>query len=220
MTIPSASINTHLPHHTTPHHTTSPASTRTPSTLTVRLDGTKLPSTFAAYCGMLPGTLLLDKCPRWEVAVLPAADKEVGHLSFVNGIHTRTGGTHVTHVTDQLCKVLADQLKAKHKLELRKGLLREGLLVVVNALVENPTFEGQCKHQLTTKAKDFGSRYTPSASFLAKLKKGGMGIGKSGGLARLGLQLDQRVQVVDERLKDMYAVDHYLERERGVPLLP
>lgn len=147
----------------------------TPSTLTVRLDGTKLPSTFAAYCGMLPGTLLLDKSPRWEVAVLPAADKEVGHLSFVNGIHTRTGGTHVTHVTDQLCKVLADQLKTKHKLELRKGLLREGLLVVVNALVENPTFEGQCKHQLTTKAKDFGSRYIPSSSFLAKLKKGGEG---------------------------------------------
>ena len=147
----------------------------TPASLTVRLDGTKLPSTFAAYCGMLPGALLLDKCPRWEVAVLPAADKEVGHLSFVNGIHTRMGGTHVVHVADQLCKVLADQLKAKHKLELRKGLLREGLLVVVNALIENPTFEGQCKHQLTTKTKDFGSRYTPSAPFLAKLKKGGEG---------------------------------------------
>jgi DNA topoisomerase-2 len=147
----------------------------TPSSLTVKLDGTTLPSTFAAYCSMLPGAVLLDKCARWEVGILPAATPDLGHLAFVNGIHTRMGGTHATHVLDQLCKVLAEQLQTKHKLTLRKGLLREGLLVVVNALIENPTFEGQCKHQLTTKPKDFGSRYTPSPAFLAKLKKGGEG---------------------------------------------
>ena len=53
--------------------------------------------------------------------------------------------------------MLAEQLKAKHQLDLRKGLLKEGMLLVVNCLIENPTFEGQCKHQLTLKAATFGS---------------------------------------------------------------
>ena len=48
-----------------------------------------------------------------------------------------------------------------------------------------------------------------------KVKK--MGIGKSGGLARLGLNIDAKVPVVeDEQVKNIKAVDHYLERERGI----
>ena len=82
----------------------------TPSTLTVKLNGDKLPGTFAAYCSMLGSACLLDKCDRWEICVVPAVNKDLLHLAFVNGIYTRLGGTHVTHVQDQLCKVLAEQL--------------------------------------------------------------------------------------------------------------
>jgi DNA topoisomerase II len=148
----------------------------TPSSLTVKLNSAKLPSTFAGYCDMIEApTHVYDKCDRWEICVMPSTDKEFTHYSFVNSIHTRLGGTHVEHVRDQLCRVLAEQLKAKHQLELRKGLLKEGMLVVVNCLIENPTFEGQCKHQLTLKAPKFGSRWAPSKTFLRKLKEGGPG---------------------------------------------
>ena len=46
--------------------------------------------------------------------------------------------------------------------------------------------------------------------------KKGLGLGKTGGLARLNLRIDDHQPVVDERVKDISAVDHYLERERGV----
>jgi len=44
----------------------------------------------------------------------------------------------------------------------------------------------------------------------------GSGLGRTGGLARLNLGFEDKPHVVDERIKDISAVDHYLERERGV----
>lgn len=46
-----------------------------------------------------------------------------------------------------------------------------------------------------------------------KEKRAKGGLGRSGGLARLGLRFEDRAQVVDERAKDLNAVDHFLTRE-------
>ena len=70
-------------------------------------------------------------------------------------------------------------------------------------LVVNPIFVHKMKRERERQRK-------------GKLKKGAGGMGRTGGLARLGIQLESRAQVVDEKFKDMYAVDHYLERERGI----
>ena len=43
---------------------------------------------------------------RWEVVLAPS-DGHFQQVSFVNSIATTKGGTHVTHVTDQICKHIA-----------------------------------------------------------------------------------------------------------------
>jgi len=50
----------------------------------------------------------------------------------------------------------------------------------------------------------------------AKNKKGGTGMGRTGGLARLNLRLEEPKAQVDERKIEMNMVDHYLERDKGI----
>lgn len=80
-------------------------------------------------------------------------------LSFVNGIATSKGGTHVTVVTDQVAKFvqkyLADARRRKRlgipaDAEIPLGLIRSRLTVFVSALVPNPVFDSQTKDALVT----------------------------------------------------------------------
>ena len=51
---------------------------------------------------------------RWEVAV-GIADGAFTQVSFVNGICTSKGGSHVKHVADQVVKALTKSVKSKNK---------------------------------------------------------------------------------------------------------
>ena len=182
----------------------------TPASLTVKLNGEKLPSTFGGYCAMIAGGTgrLFDKSDRWEVCVMvPPDGMTTRQMGFVNGIWTRLGGTHITHVQDQLCKVLGDCLKKTHKLELRKGLIKDSLLWVVNALIENPAFESQCKNSLTSKAAQFGSAYKPSKRFLREAVKDSEGSLMERLVAVATSKQDAALSKQDGRKKARVAVD-------------
>jgi len=51
---------------------------------------------------------------RWEVVVAPS-DGQFSQVSFVNGICTTKGGTHVNLVVDQIAKALSETLVKKNK---------------------------------------------------------------------------------------------------------
>jgi len=104
-----------------------------------------------------------------------------------------------------LSKIIAPKLRRAEKREVLEDFVSSDMTPMEEKdpeLVINPIFVHKMKQSRERERKK-------------KVKKGG--IGKSGGLARLGLKIEERVKVeVDERVKDMYAVDHYLERERGI----
>lgn len=54
--------------------------------------------------------LVDDTCERWKVGIV-LSDNGFQHSSFVNGIHTSIGGSHVNHVTNQTTKEFIDKLK-------------------------------------------------------------------------------------------------------------
>ena len=51
---------------------------------------------------------------RWEVSVA-ASDDGFQQFSFVNSIATTKGGTHISHVADQVVEKVLEHLKKKHK---------------------------------------------------------------------------------------------------------
>lgn len=74
-------------------------------------------------------------------------------FSFVNGINTREGGTHLVGFKSALTRILNEYLKkskAGKKLDdtLSGDDVREGLTAVLSVKVPNPQFEGQTKTKL------------------------------------------------------------------------
>lgn len=84
---------------------------------------------------------------RWEVC-FTLSDGQFQQVSFVNGINTYKGGTHVAHVADQIVSELVDAVKKKNKAAPVKPFqVKNHLFVFVNCLIENPTFDSQTKEK-------------------------------------------------------------------------
>lgn len=67
-------------------------------------------------------------------------------ISFVNGIATTSGGTHVTHVCDQIVEKLMPHLLKKVKdIDIKPFQIKAHIRVFVNCLIENPAFNSQTK---------------------------------------------------------------------------
>ncbi len=77
-------------------------------------------------------------------------------ISFVNKIKTAQGGTHVTGFRGALTRAVTTYSqrngKAKKGLTIEGDDTREGLIVVISLLMQNPEFEGQTKEKLGNSA--------------------------------------------------------------------
>ena len=113
---------------------------------------------------------------RWTIGVFYKPDAGGEVVSFANGINTYRGGTHCSHVIDNLIKVLInDYIKKKDKdIKVSAPLLKENLVFFINSVIINPAFGSQTKDTLTSKVDKFGSKYDPTPAFLKKLAKCGI----------------------------------------------
>jgi len=90
-------------------------------------------------------------------------------VSFVNGINTIKGGTHVEYVTNQIANhVMAVVNKKNKNANVKAHNVKNHLWVFVNALIDNPAFDSQTKETLTTRQGSFGSKCELSQDFLKK----------------------------------------------------
>ena len=109
---------------------------------------------------------------RWEIGVGLSDSGSFESMSFVNGMDTVRGGTHVNAVVQQVAKKISDKI-AKDYPELAEtatqALARRHLSIFVNSLIENPTFDSQMKECLTSSPSTYGSRYTLTDKFLNEL---------------------------------------------------
>jgi DNA topoisomerase II len=106
---------------------------------------------------------------RWEIVVAATPGDGFFHSSFVNGIWTSKGGTHVDAVTNQVVSHITDYLETKKKCKTKNSTVKEHLGVFLVSLIENPSFSSQTKETLTTKASAFGSSPKLSEETLKKI---------------------------------------------------
>lgn len=110
---------------------------------------------------------------RWEI-VVARSNNGFKQVSFVNGIHTSIGGTHVEYIVGQVIKRLTDFLLTKHKdLKVKPQHIRDHLFVFIRSTITNPAFSSQIKTECTTRFRDFGTQYRISDDFVKKLTKVG-----------------------------------------------
>lgn len=120
---------------------------------------------------------------RWTVGIGLSESTSFEMISFVNGMSTPRGGTHVNAIVNQVAKRIQERV-AKLDSEIAElltpSLIRRNLFVSCNALIENPTFDSQMKEFLTSNPNNFGSSCDLSKKFLndivADEEDGGPGI--------------------------------------------
>ena len=105
---------------------------------------------------------------RWHIAIGQAEDGAYNQ-SFVNGIWTSKGGTHVDALVSQITTHIVEYLETKKKTKVKPSLVREQLAVFCVSLIENPSFTSQTKETLTTKVSAFGSSPKLSDDTLKKI---------------------------------------------------
>jgi DNA topoisomerase-2 len=91
---------------------------------------------------------------RWEVGIgfnINFGDK---YISFVNGISTFQGGTHVNHVVNEIVRRVTEHInKSKdHKnLKISPATIKQYLSFYINCVIEDPSFNSQTKERLQSK---------------------------------------------------------------------
>ncbi len=111
-------------------------------------------------------TFMVDtSCERWTIGIM--LSNGFKHASFVNGIHTSLGGSHVDHVMNIISKEVIEKLKKK--IDLKPSDVRNKLFVFIKCAIENPVFDSQTKECLKMSKTKFGSEYIMGEAFKKKL---------------------------------------------------
>lgn len=120
----------------------------------------KLPDYIKMFYKTSPKLVYEEVNSRWKIGAVFDKDCGFNQVSFVNGICTIRGGTHVNHVMDQIVKKVRASInsQAKHKeLNIKRSLITDNIAIYIDAVVEDPNFDSQTKETLNTSVKDYGS---------------------------------------------------------------
>ena len=140
----------------------------------VKFNGDVLPKqNFEAYAKMHEGVQEVASVSgdRWSVCIGPS-ENGLEQVSFVNGICTMKGGTHVDHVANHIANGIIEDMAKKIKLKPQQ--VKNAFTIFVKATLENPTFSSQVKSECTSKAPDFGSKFEPPKNFVKNVLKTGI----------------------------------------------
>lgn len=112
---------------------------------------------------------------RWRVGVIFDPDSGFNQISFVNGISTFQGGSHVIYITEQICKKIIEYIKSKYKkVNVKPSHVRENLTIFIDCVIEDPSFNSQTKDYLGSKVSDYGSSCEITDNFIKKLIETGL----------------------------------------------
>ena len=114
-----------------------------------------------------PRVFYSDPNGRWQVGL--SISNSFQQVSFVNGIHTKEGGTHVKYVVNQVIKGVKEALSKKRdtkNVKINNSYIEQNIFIFVNAIIDKPKFQSQTKDSLKTSSSDFGSSCHLSDKFI------------------------------------------------------
>ena len=142
--------------------------------LKVYINGYRIPTkSFKDYIEMFGPEdfeYIYDETANWKVGV-SSSEEGFQHVSFVNGTHTKIGGTHINYVANQIVEGLRAFIKKKHKIDIKPSDLKQHLRLFIDAQIVNPRYSSQTKEDLITEVKDYKTSWTIPDKMLNKIIK-------------------------------------------------
>jgi len=84
------------------------------------------------------------------ISILPNELDDFRHVSFINGLETHKGGSHIDFIMDKVVSGIRKKLIRKHK-AIKPGDIKNKLqLVLIGSGMENIDWEGQTKSEMST----------------------------------------------------------------------
>lgn len=114
---------------------------------------------------------------RWKVGIIFDPSSDYKQISYVNGICTFKGGKHVGHVVDKVVQRLIEVIKSKKSnknLKIAPSVIKSNMMVFIDSVIEDPSFDSQTKEFLSSKVAKFGSVCELSDDFIKELSKTGI----------------------------------------------
>ena len=129
-----------------------------------------------AYIGPKSESKRIFETPnaRWEVVACLSPLDEFTQVSFVNGINTSKGGKHVDYILNQIVRKMIAYIEKRKKVKVKPTTIKEQIMLFINCVIENPSFDSQTKECMNTPQSKFGSRCEISEKFIDKLAKMGV----------------------------------------------
>lgn len=113
----------------------------------VHFNGEMVSGSLEKYANLESSSKYKDE--NWEV-IVGKSDDGFKQYSFVNGLRTSRGGTHVDLIVNEISKLIG----------VRSSQLKPHLVVFVKVLIDKPVFSSQTKNELETILKD-GPEFKP-----------------------------------------------------------
>lgn len=140
--------------------------------LKVYWNGTRIPTrNFKDYVEMYVGPdadYAYDDTKNWRVAV-SASDDGFQHISFVNGTHTKIGGTHILYAGMQIWEKIREHIRKKHKVDVKPSELRQHMTLFIDCSIVNPRYSSQTKEDLITEVKDYKTSWEVPDKMIRKI---------------------------------------------------
>jgi len=120
--------------------------------------------------------LVLLQGMKWDIAVAKS-DEGYQHVSFVNGLTSWKGGTHVNYISKQIVTKVGTKLRAllkkknKDNIKIKPEYIRDHIFLFVNAVVVDPRFSSQTKEECTSDPSEFGFECDLSDEFVDDIIK-------------------------------------------------
>lgn len=101
------------------------------------------------------------------------SDTDFQHLSFVNGLETKRGGTHIDNVTYKIVEHLREYIKRKYKFDVKPIDVKSKIFLMFSMRITNAQFDGQTKERLMNPVNDYKEVIDEllSEKFLRSLQK-------------------------------------------------
>ena len=113
---------------------------------------------------------IYDENPHWKIGIAES-DEGFQHVSFVNGTHTKTGGTHINYIANQICDAVRTFIKKKHKVDIKPSDLKQHFKLFIDAQIVNPRYSSQTKEDLITEVKDYKTSWSLPDKMISKIVK-------------------------------------------------
>lgn len=110
---------------------------------------------------------------RWEICIADSNFDEFAQVSFVNGVNTFEGGTHVDYITNAITRKIKQKLVDKNEKfkAITPNMIKNHIFIFINSIINDPSFGSQTKGRLVTEVSKFGSKCNIDDDVIDKIGK-------------------------------------------------